>query len=123
MDASIPYADPAQAAAARSCALRWLLAKGVVDDAGAMRQFRLAPEAIGAVLDGAPLLVHDGRARQIDRLVATQSLLLDGYSSDAMAAWFTSRIPGLDGRAASDLLAAEVDATPRLLEAAAAWMA
>lgn len=122
MDATIHYDDAAQAAGARSTALRWLLATDVLDGSAVSRQFSLTSEALDAVRAGAPLIVASERAAQIDRLVATQSLLLDGYSSPRMADWFRTPLPALKGRCAVDLLAGEVDMTSDVLEAAEAWM-
>lgn len=122
MHATIRYDDAAQAAGARSTALRWMLTSDVLDDAAVSRQFNLTAQAVEAVRDGSPLLVENARAAQIDRLVATQSLLLDGYSPPRMAEWFRTSLPGLDGRCARDLLAEDGDMTPRVLEAAEAWM-
>jgi hypothetical protein len=122
MDASIGYTDPVQAAAARSTALRWMLESDVVDDGSLSRQFGLTAQAVDAVRDGSPLLVESARAAQIDRLVAVQSLLLDGYSSARMADWFRAPMPGLDGLSARDLLTGDADGTPQVLEVAEAWM-
>ncbi len=123
MDAFIPYEDPAHAATARSCALRWLLAEDVLDAGAVAHQFGISSEAIQAVRDGAPLLVSDARAIQIDRMVATQSLLLEGYSPDRMTAWFKTPLPTLHDRSAVELLSGSDDATATVLEAAEAWMA
>lgn len=122
MDASIGYTDAAQAAAARSTALRWMLESDVIDDGSLSRQFGLTAQAIDAVRDGSPLLVESAKAAQIDRLVATQSLLLDGYSPARMADWFRTPMPAFDGRSARDLLIQDSDATPQVLEVAEAWM-
>ena len=122
MDASIGYTDARQAAVARSAALRWMLECDVVDDGSLSRQFGLTPEAVGAVRDGSPLLVESARAAQIDRLVAAQSLLLDGYSPGRMADWFRTPMAGLEGCSARDVLNRETDGTPQVLEVAEAWM-
>ena len=123
MDTTIHYADATEAATMRSTALRWLLTEHVMNDGSVMRQFRLTAGALVAIRDGAPLLVDDERGAQIDRLAAAESLLLDGYTSSTMAAWFLSSLPSLKGKSPSDLLSGDVDATPLVLEAAAAWMA
>ncbi len=122
MDASIQYADASQAATARSSALRWLLDADVLDARTMSRQFDLNPGAVDAVRDGSPLLVAHEKAVRIDRIVATQSLLLDGYSPGRMAEWFRSPLPSLGGRCASDVLSGERDGTSDVLEAAEAWM-
>lgn len=122
MDAAINYADAAQAAAARSGALRWLLDAEVIGEAAIAHQFHLNGEAIEAVRDGTPLLVGSDKAVRIDRMVATQSLLLDGYSPGRMAEWFRAPLPSLGGRCASDVLAKDDDATSDVLEAAESWM-
>ena len=123
MDATIHYEDAGQAATARSTALRWLMTSEVLHGETIARQFGLTPTALDAVKDGAPLLVTGARAAQIDRLVATQSLLLDGYTSKRMAQWFRTPLAALDGRCASDLLETTADGTSDMLEAAEAWMA
>jgi len=122
MDASIGYTDAQQAAVARSAALRWMLESDVVDDGSLARQFGLTAQTVDAVRDGAPILVGSVRAAQIDRLVATQSLLLDGYSPGRMADWFRTSLPGLEGRTARDLLLEDADGTSLILEVAEAWM-
>jgi len=122
MDASIGYTDVRQAAIARSVALRWMLESDVVDDDSLARQFGLTAQTVDAVRDGSPILVGSVRAAQIDRLVAAQSLLLDGYSPARMADWFRTSLPGLEGRSARDLLLGDTDGTSRILEVAEAWM-
>lgn len=122
MDAFIHYADAAQAATARSNALRWLLEADVLQADAMSRQFQLNAGSIDAIRDGAPLLVPGEQATRIDRMVATQSLLLDGYSPGRMADWFRTPMPSLGGRSAGEMLSVDRDATSDVLEAAEAWM-
>ncbi|MFZ3481687.1 hypothetical protein [Sphingomonas sp. 3-13AW] len=122
MDATIHYADAAEAAVTRSRALRWLLDWDVLGEQSMSRQFHLTQDALEAVRDGAPLLVTTERAVQIDRMVATQSLLSDGYTPAKMAQWFKAGIVPLDGRSSVELLSSDTDGTTEVLAAAHTWM-
>ena len=123
MLSSIPYADTHQAAASRSAALRWFLKEKVISKEGISRQFHLSPESVMEIEEGTPVLMTDDLAMRVDRIVAAQSVLLEGYSPGAMAAWFLTAMPALDGKRPSDLLTSDIDATEKVLKVAAAWMA
>lgn len=122
MHGNIPFYSVRDEAIARRACLSFLIDRDILSPAEAAVILRVEPRVIDALLMTDPVILDVHAVATMDHLMATMSLLLDGYTPDRMAQWFTTPMKALDDATPARVMGATTDGAQRVLAHAEAWM-
>lgn len=122
MHGNITFDSVREEAIARRACLSFLMERDIIAPAEAAVILRVDPRMIDAILAAEPVILDIHAVATMERLMATMSLLLDGYTPDRMAQWFTTPMKALGDVTPARVMKTTPDGAQRVLAHAEAWM-